>query len=337
MTRRAIVTGISGQDGHFMARTLIAHGFEVVGLTSNPDGDAATRADLSDVPVTVSGFDFAVPNAVAAVIERVRPALIFNFAAKATGQGMFDDPVAMTRINGVFPTEILEAIRQIDPGIGFCQASSAEMYGDVDQMPQNEGTPFRPKSPYGAAKLYAHNMVGIYRRAFGLRCCSAILYNHESVRRGPAFVTRKIARTAASIKLGLADKLVLGSIDQVRDWGYAPEYVEAMYRMAVAEAPDDYVVATGKLTSVERVCEICFGHLGLDYSCYLEIDPAFQRPINSTSLQGDPAKIRAALGWSAETRIEAILTEMVDFDYAALSRQCDTAPSPSGALHESQG
>lgn len=337
MTQRALVSGIAGQDGHYMARLLLARGFEVVGLTSRADAADAIRAEFAGAAVEVIAFDFAVPNAVAAVIESVRPALIFNFAAKATGQGMFDDPVAMTRINGVFPTEILEAIRRVDPTIGFCQASSAEMYGEVAEMPQNERTAFRPKSPYGAAKLYAHNMVGIYRSAFGLRCCSAILYNHESVRRGPAFVTRKIARAAASINLGLTDRLVLGSIDQVRDWGYAPEYVEAMYRMAVAEAPDDYVVATGRLTSVERVCEICFGHLGLDYTRYLEIDPAFQRPINSTSLQGDPAKIRAALGWSAETSIESILTEMVDFDYAALSQPRDTAPSLSGVPHESQG
>lgn len=332
MNRRAIVTGISGQDGHFMARLLADRGFEIVGLTSRPDAVARVETELAGLPVDVVAFDFAAPGAIAPLIARIRPSLIFNFAARATGQGMFDDPVAMTRINGVFPTEILEAIRQTDPAIGFCQASSAEMFGDVAETPQSERTSFRPKSPYGAAKLYAHNMVGIYRRAFGLRCCSAILYNHESIRRGPAFVTRKIAHAAAAIKLGQADRLVLGSIDQVRDWGYAPEYVEAMYRMALAEAPDDYVVATGRLTSVERVCEICFGHLGLDYSRYLELDPAFQRPINSTSLQGDPARIRADLGWSAETQVEAILTEMVDFDYAALSR--DAAPSLSGVSHE---
>lgn len=320
-----------------MARLLAARGFAVLGLTSRGESIPAIRAEFGASAVEAAAFDFATPNSIAALIERVRPQLIFNFAAKATGQGMFDDPGEMTRINGVFPTEILEAIRRIDPSIGFCQASSAEMYGDVTEMPQNERTSFRPKSPYGAAKLYAHNMVGIYRRAFGLRCCSAILYNHESVRRGPAFVTRKIARAAASIKLGLSDRLVLGSIDQVRDWGYAPEYVEAMYRMATADSPDDYVVATGRLTSVERVCEICFGYLGLDHSRYIEIDPALQRPINSTSLQGDPAKIRAELGWVARTEIEAILTEMVDFDYAALSQSLDTAPSFSGVPHESQG
>lgn len=333
MNRPVLISGIAGQDGHYMARLLLDRGFRIVGLTSRAGAAEAIRAEFADAAIDIVHFDYAAPNAIAALIERIRPGLVFNFAAKATGQGMFDDPVAMTRINGVFPTEILEAIRQIDPAIGFCQASSAEMFGDVAETPQSERTSFRPKSPYGAAKLYAHNMVGIYRRAFGLRCCSAILYNHESVRRGPAFVTRKIAHAAAAIKLGRADRLVLGSIDQVRDWGYAPEYVEAMYRMALAEAPDDYVVATGRLTSVERVCEICFGHLGLDYSRYLEIDSAFQRPINSTSLQGDPARIRADLGWSAETKVEAILTEMVDFDYAALSR--DAAPSLSGVPHES--
>jgi GDPmannose 4,6-dehydratase len=322
---KAIITGISGQDGHYAARHLLALGYAVVGLSSDAGKAAAAQAEFAGEPVSVEPFDFQLPHAIDAVIERVRPALILNFAAKSTGVGMFDAAFEMARLNGGFVLDILEAIRRIDPAIGFCQASSAEMYGDVDVCPQDERTCFRPKSPYGAAKLYAHNLIGIYRRAFGLRCSSAILYNHESVRRTTAFVTRKIARAAAEISLGRADRLVLGGTESLRDWGYAPEYAEAVVLMALADRPADYVLATGQLTSVAQVCDICFSHVGLDYRDHLVIDASLKRPIETTNVCGDASAIARDLGWKARTGIRDILVEMVDFDRKTLR----AAPAPA--------
>lgn len=315
---KAIVTGISGQDGHYAARHLLARGFAVTGLTSDRDKIASTQAEFGNQPVTVECFDYAEPQAIEAVVARVRPAVILNYAAKSTGIGMFDRPFEMARLNGGFVLDILEAIRSVDPAIGFCQASSAEMYGDVETSPQHEQTCFRPKSPYGAAKLYAHNLIGTYRRAFGLKCSSAILYNHESVRRSTSFVTRKVARAAAEISLGRSATFSLGSLDAVRDWGYAPEYAEAMALMALNDTPADYVLATGKLTSVEDVCRICFEHVGLDFRDYLQIDRGLQRRIETTNVCGDPSAIARDLGWRATTGIREILVEMVDFDLQTL-------------------
>lgn len=320
---KAIITGISGQDGHYMARLLAARGYELIGLTSMPDKDGAVRQELAGLPVEVITFDYSAPGAMEHLIDAVRPKLIFNFAAKATGQGMFAEPFAMARVNGHFVLDILEGIRKIDPSISFCQASSAEMYGDVETCPQDEQTAFRPKSPYGAAKLYGHNLIGIYRKAFAMRCSSAILYNHESVRRSTAFVTRKIAQAAARISLGLDRELTLGSLDSLRDWGYAPEYVEAMYLMATSEGPSDYVVATGNLTSVERVCDICFSRVGLDYRSFVKLDPGLKRLIETTNVCGNPAAIERDLGWKAKTSVETMLIEMVDFDVRALTASPD--------------
>lgn len=311
---KAVVTGISGQDGRYMAELLASRGITVIGLTSRPVGEAPPG-----IPAEIRRFAFDEPGAIEGVIEDVRPDLVFNFAAKATGRGMFDAPLEMCRLNGTFALDILEAIRRIDPAIRLCQASSAEMYGDVLQCPQNEDTAFRPKSPYGAAKLYAHNLVGIYRNAFGLKCCSAILYNHESPRRPTAFVTRKIARAAAAIKLGQARQLSLGSLETQRDWGYAPEYVDAMFRMATADCQQDFVVATGRLSTIEDLCRICFSHVDLDYRDYLVIDQALQRPIETLNVQGDPSRIEAALGWRAEIPVQTFMREMVDSDLANLA------------------
>lgn len=315
----ALVTGISGQDGHYMARLLNREGYHVVGLTSDPAKVEPTRMELPGRGYEIEVFDFFAPKAIAGVIDRIRPSLIFNFAAFATGQGMFDDPPAMSRLNGTFVLDILEAVRLTDPSIRFCQASSAEMFGHVECTPQNEATPFRPRSPYGAAKTYAHNLLGVYRSAFGLRCSSAILYNHESPRRSTAFVTRKITRTAAAIKLGLEKTLALGSLDAKRDWGYAPEYVDAMYRMATAPEARDYVVATGRLNTIRDLCRISFSFLGLDYREFVRIDDSFRRSVETVDVQGDPRKIFLDLGWKAQTNIEQIVEEMVACDLAELS------------------
>lgn len=305
-----------------MARLLRRHDIEVVGLTSRMDGVALAAGEFAgDRGVTVELFDYGVAGAFEAIVSRVSPQLIFNFAAHATGQGMFDDPLDMSRLNGQFVIDILEAIRHIDPTIRFGQASSAEMYGHVAETPQSEQTPFRPKSPYGAAKVYAHHMIGVYRAAYGLHCSSAILYNHESPRRSTAFVTRKIARGAAAISLGLEGELMLGALETTRDWGYAPEYVEAMYRMAEAPVADDYVVATGRLWSIRDVCDICFSLVGLDYRDYVRIDERLKRSIETLSVLGDPSRIKRNLGWEARTDLRGILREMVTNDIALLTKR----------------
>jgi GDPmannose 4,6-dehydratase len=314
----ALITGISGQDGWYLARQLKAEGHRVVGL--GRDAATAARAfDGWDSPPEIQGFDYAVPGAATEVIEAVRPDWIFNLASFATGQGMFDQPQAMARLNGMFVLDLLEAIRNSPrrEAITLVQASSSEMFGDVREMPQDEDTPLRPKSPYGAAKQYAHSMVGIYRRAFGVRACSAILYNHESVRRPPAFVTKKIARAAARISLGLETELVLGALDISRDWGYAPEYMDALVRMARASEPCDYVVATGRLTSIREVVQMAFGQLGLEWEQYVRLDTGWTRPVESLGLCGNPGRIANDLGWRATTPVSAIIAEMVSHERAA--------------------
>jgi GDPmannose 4,6-dehydratase len=309
----ALITGISGQDGWYLARLLQARGERVVGLTRDPLRAAGEFADWTVKPELLA-FDYAADGAATDVIEAVQPDRIFNLASFATGQGMFDRPLEMARLNGGFVLDLLEAVRQSPrrEAMSLVQASSSEMFGDVREMPQDEDTAFRPKSPYGAAKLYAHNMVGIYRRAFGVRASSAILFNHESPRRPAAFVTKKIARAAARIKAGLEQELVLGSLDISRDWGYAPEYMDALARMADAAEADDFVIATGRLTRIRDVVDMAFRRLGLDWEQFVKIDASWSRPIESLGLCGNPARIADKLGWAAATPIDAIIAEMVD-------------------------
>ncbi len=319
--RKAVVTGVSGQDGYFMGLLLQARGIEVIGLARDPASCKAQFDVAGFERFTFEAFDYARPDAFSDVVRRHQPDLVFNFAAKATGQGMFDAPAEMARLNGTFVLDILEAIRTSPDRerIGFCQASSSEMFGAAVETPQSERTPFRPRSPYGAAKLYAHHMIGIYRAAYGMRCSSAILYNHESIRRSTQFVTRKIANGAVRIKLGFADQLPLGPLETARDWGYAPEYVEAMYLMATAPQPADYVVATGRLNTVRRLCEIAFGHLGLNYMDYVRANVGEVRLASSLNLLGDPSQIERDLGWRAKRPIEDIMVELVDHEMTQLS------------------
>lgn len=319
---KAVVTGISGQDGYYMAQLLRERNIEVVGLTSNLER-ARREYAVPDAPeVQLVPFDFAQIGGFETVVREFAPDLIFNFAAKATGQGMFDTPFEMNRLNGTLVLDILEAIRNSPrrDQIAFCQASSSEIYGNVVRAPQDEETPFRPMSPYGAAKLYAHNLVNIYRATYGLRCCSAILYNHESVRRSAQFVTKKIAGAAAAIKLGLVDELSLGYLGTSRDWGYAPEYVQAMFQMATAPVAADYVVATGRLNTIQRLLEIAFGHVGLDYEDYVLASSQGRRIVESTNLCGDPRKIARELNWRAQKPIKQIMTEMVEYELDRLKR-----------------
>ncbi len=303
-----------------MVQQLLGKEFEVLGLTINLKraqehftGNAAARFRLAE-------FDYDRAGAFSSIVEEYEPNVIFNFAAKATGQGMFDAPYEINRLNGCFVVDILEALRESRrrDDIVFCQASSSEMYGYVSETPQSEETPFRPKSPYGAAKVYAHNMVAIYRSIYSVRCCSAILYNHESVRRSTQFVTKKIANAAARIKLGQADSLTLGSLDAKRDWGYAPEYVDAMFQMACADSLEDYVVATGQLSSVRDLCEAAFEHLNLNYLDFVESASDRLRTTESVNLHGNPAKIKQKLGWSAKKTVREIMAELVEHEVRRL-------------------
>ena len=306
-----------------MTALLRTHGIEVLGLTSNI---TKARIEFQAGPsngLELQTFDYFRAGAFAHIVQDYKPDLIFNFAAKATGQGMFDTPYEMNRLNGAFVLDILEGIRASErkDAISFCQASSSEMFGAVQQKPQNENTCFRPKSPYGAAKLYAHNMVNIYRAVYGLRCCSAILYNHESVRRSPQFVTKKIAMTAAMIKLGLKDQLEIGHLGTSRDWGYSPEYMDALFLMATALQPKDYIVATGRLNTIGKLCEIAFGHLCLNYKEFVRPSADKQRLDESVDLCGDPSKIHAELGWTAKRTIEQIMVEMVEAELVRLKNE----------------
>lgn len=314
----ALITGISGQDGHFLARQLCEKGFSIVGLTSRPDHVAGISKELIGLPVQIEHFDFMKPGLIRTVFERVQPDMVFNFAAKSTGIGMFDNPREISRLNGEFVLDILDAIKELGRDIRFCQASSAEMYGHVTECPQDETSAFRPKSPYGAAKLYAHNLIGVYRDAFDVHCSSAILYNHESHRRSPHFVTRKISKAVAEISLGHSDRLELGSLNSKRDWGYAPEYVDAMYLMAKANVADDYVLSTGKVTSVEQLCEMSFKHVGLDFRDYVHVTEQYSRPIETAEVIGDSSLIKQKLGWSAQKSVREIITGMIDYDISQL-------------------
>jgi GDPmannose 4,6-dehydratase len=251
------------------------------------------------------------------VLEAHRPDEVYNFAARASSSQLLTDPTLTAEYNGLAVVRMLEAIRTVNPEIRFCQASSSEMFGAVPQSPQNELTPFRPRNPYGVAKLFAHGMVGTYRDNFGVFGCSAILFNHESPRRGPEFVTRKISLSVARIRAGLARSLSLGDLDVTRDWGFAGDYVRAMWQMLQAEVADDYVVATGVSHSVREFCELAFERVGLDYRAYVQTDPRARRAPESIAFVGDASKARRELGWQPSLSFEQLVTMMVDADIVA--------------------
>jgi GDPmannose 4,6-dehydratase len=313
----ALITGVNGQDGSYLAEWLLGRGYEVIGLVRE---DAADRLDrihhlrgqLKIVPGSL--LDDAL---LRRVLEQQRPDEIYNFAARASSSQLLTDPTLTAEYNGLAVVRMLEAIRSVNPAIRFCQASSSEMFGAVSQSPQNELTPFRPRNPYGVAKLFAHGMVGTYRENFGVFGCSAILFNHESPRRGPEFVTRKISMSVARIRAGLARSLPLGDLDVTRDWGFAGDYVRAMWQMLQAEVADDYVVATGVSHSVREYCELAFERVGLDYRAYVQTDPRARRAPESRPFVGDASKARRELGWQPSVSFEQLVTMMVDADIVA--------------------
>jgi len=317
----ALITGITGQDGSYLAELLLTKGYRVVGATRD-----VRKASTSLVPgllgkVELLEWDMRDQWKIADLLAHCRPQEIYNFAAYSFGSGMYDDPVGIGEVNGLAVARILEAIRETDASIRFCQASSREIFGAASESPQSEETPANPRSPYGAAKLYADSMVRIYRRHYGLFACSAILFNHESPRRGMGFVTRKIAHGAARIKLGLARELRLGNLEARRDWGFAGDYVRAMWLMLQQVQPDDYVLASGVTHSVRNFCEHAFRYMGLDYRDYVHEDTAAYRLSEPTLLVGNTSKVKKTLGWELGVSFRELVCMMVEADLQMLSEK----------------
>lgn len=316
--KTAIITGISGQDGLYMAEFLLEKGYRVIGTSRDARGARQSiPKGLMDI-IQLHEWDADSLSQLSKIIEIVNPNEIYNFAALSSGEKMYQDPAAIGLINGLAVSKILSTIQELNPQIRFCQASSSEMFGKVLHAPQTETTPFNPRSPYGAAKLYGHQMIDIYRERYGLFACSAILFNHESPRRGLNFVTRKITHTAAQIKLGLAKQLILGNLDMKRDWTYAGDAIKAMWLMLQTPEATDYIVASGTSRSVRHFCKAAFDRLNLNYEDYVSTSPEFFRPIDSVNLEGDPQKLKA-IGWSPSLSFEQLVEKMVDSDLALLT------------------
>jgi GDPmannose 4,6-dehydratase len=318
MTTRALITGITGQDGSHLAELLLDKGYEVVGMVRRSSTVNYERIAHIQDRITFAQGDLLDEVSMINMLREHRPEEVYNLAAQSFVQTSFGQPVLTGETTALGVTRMLDAIRIVDPGIRFYQASSSEMFGKVQAVPQSESTPFYPRSPYGVAKLYGHWITINYRESYDLHASSGILFNHEGPRRGLEFVTRKITHTAAKIKLGMASELRLGNLDAQRDWGFAGDYVEAMWRMLQQDAPDDYVVATGETHEVREFCEVAFEHVGLDYRDFVVQDERFMRPAEVDLLVGDPSKARAELGWELQTSFRDLVTMMVDADLALL-------------------
>ncbi len=317
----ALVTGITGQDGSYLAEFLLSKGYKVVGLVRRTSTLNFERIrHIQKRLVLVSG-DLLDQASLMVALQEHRPQEVYNLAAQSFVPTSWTQPVFTGEVAALGVTRLLDAIRHVDPTIRFYQASSSEMFGKVREIPQTETTPFYPRSPYGVAKVYGHWLTINYRESYGLFACSGILFNHESPRRGLEFVTRKVAHGAARIKLGMDRELRLGNLDARRDWGYAGDYVQAMWRMLQQSEPDDYVVGSGETHSVRELCEVAFGHLGLDYTDYVRVDPCFIRPADVDLLVSDPSKARTALGWSPAVSFRDLVTMMVDADLKRLQAE----------------
>jgi GDPmannose 4,6-dehydratase len=315
-SRTALVTGLTGQDGTYLAELLLERGYHVCGLVrpgARPLPPALQNA------VELHAADLLDGPALATVLRRVRPDEVYHLAAVTFVPASVSDPLAVYEFNVLSAARLLEAVRSACPEARYFQAGSSEVFGDAASSPQNEDTPFRPRSPYGAAKAAAQQLVCAYRAAYGLFACTGILFNHESPRRGPEFVTRKITRGAARIRLGLDRELRLGSLDARRDWGYAGDHVRAMWLMLQQDRPDDYVIGTGEAHTVEEFVSAAFGQIGLDWREYVTVDPAFVRPPEKVQLVADASRARRRLGWRPEVSFTELVQRMVDADLAALT------------------
>lgn len=318
--KRALVTGITGQDGSYLAEFLLEQGYEVIGMVRRSSTVNFERIkDIQEKVELISG-DLLDQASLIHILEEYRPNEVYNLAAQSFVQTSWSQPVFTGEVTALGVTRLLDALRLVDPDIRFYQASSSEMFGKVQAVPQNETTPFYPRSPYGVAKVYGHWITVNYRESYNLFAVSGICFNHESPRRGHEFVTRKIARAAARIKLGLERELRLGNLDSQRDWGYAPDYVRGMWLMLQSDTPDDYVLATGRTHTVERFAELAFECVGLDYRNYVVQDPRFMRPAEVDLLVGDPSKAEKKLGWKATTSFEKLVQIMVEAELQQLSK-----------------
>jgi GDPmannose 4,6-dehydratase len=316
--RRALITGITGQDGSFLAELLLEKGYDVHGMVRRASTEKFDRIEHLRGRIELHQGDLLDHRSLTDTLKASRPDEIYNLAAMSFVGLSWIQPVLTAEFSGVGVARLLETVREVAPEARFYQASSSEMFGKVREVPQNELTPFHPRSPYGVAKVYGHFITVNYRESYGLHATSGILFNHESERRGLEFVTRKITWHAAAIKAGKADRLALGNLDAERDWGYAKDYVEAMWLMLQQDEPSDYVIATGKAHSVRDCVNIAFDHVGLDPSRYVVIDERFLRPADVDHLIGDATKARDRLGWAPRTSFEEMIRLMVESDARAL-------------------
>jgi GDPmannose 4,6-dehydratase len=315
--KRALVTGITGQDGSYLAELLLDRGYQVHGLARNPDAPAQRIEHIRD-RLTLHRGDLLDRRSLDAALGAARPDEIYNLAAASSVAASWEDPVATGDATGLGVARLLEAVRGMCPEARLLQASSNEMLGPAPGGRADETTPIQPRSPYGAAKAYAHHLVLGYRAAYGMYCSAAILFNHESPRRDPHFVTRKITHAAAAAKLGLSDELRLGTLEPSRDWGYAGDFVEPMWAMLQRDTPDDYVLATGRAQTIRDCVEFAFSHVALDWHDYVKVDPAFARPAEPAPVVGDSSKARRELGWEPHTPFADMIALMVEHDMAAL-------------------
>jgi GDPmannose 4,6-dehydratase len=312
----ALITGITGQDGSYLADFLLTRGYRVVGMVRRSSTENFERIEHLRGQVEICQADLLDQLSLINLLREVRPREVYNLAAQSFVPTSWEQPVLTGEFTALGVTKLLEAVRLVDREIRFYQASSSEMFGKAQEVPQTERTPFYPRSPYGVAKVYGHWITVNYRESYGLFACSGILFNHESPRRGKEFVTRKVTDGVARIKQGLLEKLPLGNLEARRDWGYAGDYVEAMWRMLQQPAPDDYVIATGETHAVRELCEIAFARVGLDWEKHVLVDPKLVRPAEVDLLQGDAAKAKRVLGWQPRVSFRQLIEMMVDADMA---------------------
>jgi GDPmannose 4,6-dehydratase len=317
-TKRVLITGVTGQDGSHLADFLLDRGYEVFGMVRRSSTVNFDRIKHIQNRITLLQGDLLDQGSMMDVLREARPHEVYNLAAQSFVPTSWKQPVLTGEFTGLGVTRLLEAIRSVDPAIRFYQASSSEMFGKVREVPQNELTPFYPRSPYGVAKVYGHYITVNYRESYNLFAVSGILFNHEGPRRGLEFVPHKVTYHVAKIKLGLAHELRLGNLDARRDWGYAGDYVRAMWLMLQQDKPDDYVIATGETHSVRELCEVAFGCVGLNWQKYVVIDPAFMRPAEVDQLIGDPSKAGRVLGWEPTVSFPELIRMMVEADLEAL-------------------
>jgi len=321
MAKRALITGITGQDGSYLAELLLAKGYAVTGVVRRSSTDHYERIDHLVDKVAIVDADLLDPSSLVRALEQSQADEVYNLAAQSFVPTSFRQPVLTAEFTAVAVARLLEAVRQVRPQARFYQASSSEMFGKVTETPQNEDTRFHPRSPYGVAKVYGHWITVNYREAYGMHASSGILFNHESPRRGLQFVTRKISHAVARIRHGLQEKLVLGNLDARRDWGFAGDFVEAMWLMLQQDQPGDFVIATGQTHSVREFCEIAFKHAGLDWQEHVVTDPKHLRPAEVDLLQGDASKAHRVLGWRPRVDFPTLVKMMTDADIASVAPQ----------------